>query len=241
MKASRSKDLFRFKQFEVNQNHCAMKVSTDGVVLGALVDAENAFEVMEIGVGTGVVSLMLAQRFPQLHITGLEIDKEACLQAAQNASNSPWPLQVTFVNQAIQDYTRKVASRFDLIVTNPPYYPDHLLSPDSKKNTAHHNLDLSFEDILSSVQKHLTHEGNLWIILPLRQMSEFTVMAERIGIFPIKEILLADRPGKKPIRSIVNFNYEKKKPATLTMVIKNFDGSYSETYSELLKDFLLIF
>ena len=139
---------FRFKQFSVNHDRCAMKVGTDAVLLGSISGSGNPKSILEIGVGTGVVSLMLAQRFPEARITGVEIDREAWEQASENARQSPWKDRIDFVHMSFQDFCLKQGQKYDLIVSNPPFFPNHLKSPDPKRNLALHNDTLSFGELV---------------------------------------------------------------------------------------------
>jgi tRNA1Val (adenine37-N6)-methyltransferase len=236
-----SKTFFQFKQFGVHQDQCAMKISTDGVILGAYAGSGNPEKILEIGIGTGVVSLMLAQRFPEAHIIGVEIDQGACLQATFNAYNSPWANRLNFRFQSFQDYYKSENQKFDLIICNPPYYPDHLKSNDKRKNLAFHNDSLPFSNLVEGTGRLLTSEGDFWVILPLNQMKSFETVALKAGLFPNHLLIVRDNPEKPVLRVIRSFSFTNKIVASNELIIKDYQNKYSESYAELLKDFLLIF
>lgn len=233
--------LFRFKQFAVDQEKCGMKISTDGVLLGAFVGQGNPKKILDVGAGTGVVSLMLAQRFPEAMITGIEIDKNAAEQATENVRASPWSNRIRVLNQSFQEFCKCNPDRFDLIVSNPPYFPNHLKTQDPQRNLALHNDTLPFRELMTGIKRIMEQEASSWLILPPYQMGETTHIAEGLGLFPFEKLNIQDTPSKKFIRVIQGFSFQKKDLITNSLSIKNADGYYTKEYSELLKDFLLIF
>jgi tRNA1Val (adenine37-N6)-methyltransferase len=236
-----SKTFFQFKQFGVYQDNCAMKISTDGVILGAYSGSGNPKQILEIGVGTGVVSLMMAQRFPEASFTGLEIDQEACLQASFNAGNSPWGNRINFIHQSFQDFYPSENQKFDLIISNPPYYPDHLKSNDLRKNLALHNDSLPFSTLLEGTSRLLASGGEFWVILPFQQMKNLEMEALKVGLFPSHLLIIRDKPIKPILRVIRSFGFSKEKGFSNELCIKDDNNKYSKGYADLLEDFLLIF
>ncbi len=230
---------FQFKKFRVNQDKCAMKISTDAVMLGALVDAEDKIEILEIGAGTGVVSLMLAQRFPKTIIHSVEIEQEAYQQCKDNFLESPFFNQLNIYHSAIQDFP--VDQKFDLIVTNPPYYPDHLKPKDEARLKALHTDDLSFQELITEVKARLSQYGSLWIILPTRQMGEFSDLANRAGLKVSQSIQITDRPGKAVHRIICEFKWDVEQEITKSIYLKTVKSEPSPEYQELLTEFFLDF
>ncbi|MHA7131754.1 tRNA1(Val) (adenine(37)-N6)-methyltransferase [Algoriphagus namhaensis] len=230
---------FQFKQFRVNQDRCAMKISTDAVMLGALVEAEQAGKLLEIGAGTGVISLMLAQRFPAWRITALEIDEAAADQCAENFSSSPFANRLDLVVGAVQSF--ETTQKFDRIVSNPPYYPDHLKPKDERRLKALHTDDLSFEDLLSAVEKHLHELGEFWLVLPPRQMEDFRQLAAPRGLGLLRLFSLADRPGKSVHRQIAAFSRNRGDLEQFNFYLKEQDGTPSAAYRTLLTEFFLDF
>ncbi|WP_373521544.1 tRNA1(Val) (adenine(37)-N6)-methyltransferase [Aquiflexum sp.] len=240
--ASRIKDSsFRFKQFTVHQDRCGMKISTDGVVLGAFAGRGNPKNILDIGAGTGVVSLMLAQRFPNAMITGIEIDKDAAKQASENIHQSPWSNRIKILNQSLQEFQRKQDIKFDLIVSNPPYFPKHLKSIDQKRNLALHNDSLSFFDLANGIYSLMENKGHCWLILPPEQMDTINKIFEFLGLFITEKLDLRDKQNKNIIRTIQDFSYSKGAIKKSIINIKDESGEYSKDYSELLNEFLIIF
>ncbi|MBQ6583784.1 MAG: methyltransferase, partial [Alistipes sp.] len=154
---------FRFKQFKVEQDGVAMKVGTDGVLLGAWADCSSASSILDIGTGTGVIALMLAQRSSARHIVGVDIDTAAVECAAANFAASPWAERLTAVESSVQEFG---GERFDLIVSNPPYFVDSLHSPDGQRTVARHTTELTFETLDCSVCRLLADGGRFALILP---------------------------------------------------------------------------
>lgn len=230
---------FQFQQFRVHQDRCAMKISTDAVLLGALAETISPTSILDVGTGTGVISLMLAQRFPESFITALEINAEATEQASENFLESPFSARLQAKNIRFQDFSED--QLFDLIVSNPPYFPEHLKSKDTKRNQALHTDDLSFVDLIQKAVRLLKKEGQLWVILPPRQMSDFSELAEKTGLFAKKKVRVRDNETKPVIREIVGFTFMESKALQEEVTLKKADGSLSDTYSSLISGFLLGF
>ncbi|MCH7408782.1 methyltransferase [Belliella sp. DSM 111904] len=232
---------FRFKQFVVMQDQCGMKISTDAVLLGAIAGNEAHRKVLDIGSGTGVISLMLAQRLPQVLVDAVEIDEKAYGQALENFQESPFSERMKLHHVAIQDFCGENVSSYDLIVSNPPYYPDHLKSSNYQKNQAMHTDSLSFEDLVRSVDMMLHEDGEFWLILPPAQMDKFVQLAIEDRLYPHQCILVRDKAEKPVIRQIVSFCRNNQPIDESQIIIKNSSDEYSTKYSELLKEFLIIF
>jgi len=236
-----SKSFFQFKQFGIHQDRCAMKVGTDGVILCALAIADKAAQMLEIGVGTGVVSLMMAQRYPKLDITGVEIDQETWEQAFENSKKSPWADRIQFFHIDFKQFAQKSGRKFDLVISNPPYFSGSLPSPDAKRNVALHQSSLNFEALLGGTIEVLTDEGELYVILPPVEMDYFKDLAYQRALFLKKEFIIRDKPNKPILRKLANFSCKEGFLGAEELIIKNENGKYSEAYAALLKDFLLIF
>ncbi|MEE0972800.1 MAG: methyltransferase, partial [Paludibacteraceae bacterium] len=154
---------FRFKQFTVYQDRCAMKVGTDGVLLGVLADVSKATRILDIGTGTGLIALMLAQRQKDAHVDAIEIDEQAAQQAQENIAQSPF-CYIHVHTTALQAYNS--TQPYDLIVSNPPYFVDSLKAPNAARNLARHTDSLSFADLLQGAERLLHNDGCFWVILP---------------------------------------------------------------------------
>jgi tRNA1Val (adenine37-N6)-methyltransferase len=216
-----------------------MKISTDAVLLGALAAADSPNHILDIGTGTGVISLMLAQRFPDSLITGVEIDSEASEQALENFRESPFSSRLQVKNVRFQDLTEN--QLFDLIVSNPPYFPDHLKSKNSKRNQALHTDALSFNELIQKSVNLLQQEGKIWIILPPRQLDDFTELAEKAGLFPYREVGVRDTGDKPVIRKILGFSRSQVIPLREELILKKENGVFSDSYRDLISGFLLGF
>ncbi|GAB3231926.1 methyltransferase [Algoriphagus aestuariicola] len=229
--------LFQFQQFRIHQDRCAMKLSTDAILLGSLAKAENPTKILDIGTGTGVIALMLAQRFPDAQVTAVEIDPDAAEQAAENFSGSAFAGRLSLIQARVQDFATK--DKFDLIVSNPPYFADHLKSPDSKRNRALHTDELSFEELVVKVSSLLSREGKFWAILPPRQMRDLQILAENSGLRLGQRTQVRDTPDKLFYREICSFSQHEEDCTEEIITLKNADRSYSTYYSSLLSGFLL--
>ena len=232
---------FQFQQFRVEQDRCAMKISTDAVLVGSLVQSDAPKQILDIGTGTGVIALMLAQRFPQASLTAVELDLEAATQAAENCLESPFSERLTVIQGRFQDFQEE--KRFDLLVSNPPFFPDHLPASDPKRNQALHTHSLSFEELLHKASQLLAPSGSFWVILPPRQMQDFLQCAKGNGLFPGTRVHIRDNASKPVHREVVGFTLSEPLTSVLPMelFLKNEDGSYSDDYRNLISGFLLGF
>ena len=232
---------FQFKKFLIHQDSCGMKVSTDAVVLGALALHDKCSKILDIGTGTGVIALMLAQRFHNLEIHAVEIDKAAFDQATHNVSNSPWKLRITLYHQSFQDFVRDTKGQFDFIVSNPPYFPAHIKSENHQRNLALHNDALPFRDLVDGVASLLAPNGLFWVILPERQMRDLEKLVIDKGLFPHRRVLVRNHPAAPVLRVVQAFSFLAHEPTETTLTIRGPDLNYSLAYKELLRDFLLDF
>ncbi|WAC09643.1 tRNA1(Val) (adenine(37)-N6)-methyltransferase [Dyadobacter pollutisoli] len=234
---------FKFKQFTVQQDQCAMKVCTDACVLGAWADVKDADHILDIGAGTGLLSLMVAQRNSYGIIDAVEIDAEAFYQAGENVEKSPFHDRIKLFHSAVQEFESD--HRYDVIVTNPPFFQSDLLSPIDKKNIAHHAKSLDFEEILESIVRLLTPEGKFNILFPVDEGNRFREKAEKTGWFLSRKLTLFHHEGKKAFRQLMTFQREKvlqNLEVNEVMYIYETDGvTYHQAFKELLKDFYLIF
>ncbi len=234
---------FQFKQFRIEQGQCAMKVSTDAVVLGAAVTPSlKVSAALDIGSGTGVLALMIAQKFPEARIEAVELDRQAADQATENFRNSPWPERVTLIHEDFISYKQARSRSYDLILCNPPYYPGHLKSPDQRKSLAHHQGTLNLNQLLEGVAALLREEGQFWVVLPPFIMDEFQVQAKGLGLFPCFCLELFDHPGSKGLRKIMAFGRKEfDRLPDSRMYIKDALRNFTPSYQSFLKDFMLYF
>lgn len=228
---------FSFKQFTIRHDRCAMKVGTDGVLLGAWTDIRQARHILDIGTGTGLIALMLAQRQSEATVTAIDIDAEAVSQAQENIQESPWKERVTAVWQDIKRY--RPQTLFDTIVSNPPYFIDSLKCPDNQRNTARHTDTLDMHALLYQVSQLLTTDGHFSIVLPFEQTDALVKTAERVGLYPSRHTAVITRPGLAPKRTLMEFARKKEAFQTDELVIELERHIYSEEYIALTKDFYL--
>ncbi|SDI28069.1 tRNA1Val (adenine37-N6)-methyltransferase [Mucilaginibacter gossypii] len=234
--------MFRFKQFSVDQAGCAMKINTDGVLLGAIAGDGHPLNILDIGTGTGVIALMLAQRFTDAKIDAVEIDEQAAATAKSNFGNSPFKNRLTLYangfEQFFEDYPEK---RYDLIVSNPPFYINSLQSPGVKTNLAKHAADGFFEKLISVVATQLTEQGICWLILPVDTSALVKNLALQSGLYLQKTISIHSFKDDTAHREILAFGKNNTHMITGKFVIYSEPNVYTETYRGVLKNFLTIF
>ena len=235
-----SNNYFRFKQFLIQQDRCAMKVGTDGVLLGAWVKIEGAKSILDIGTGSGLIALMLAQRSDCV-IHGIEIEKNAAQQANENAAKSPWRNRISIFNQSLQDF-RSTTNRYDLIVSNPPYFERSMLAPDQNRSVARHNHFLTQQELLDGVKKLLRPHGRLALILPFEGYRGFRELALSSGFFEIRNMSVKPTPEKPANRVLGEFADIPGRTDPSEIVIEKYGRhGYSEEYIDLTKYFYLKF
>ncbi|MDN3547366.1 tRNA1(Val) (adenine(37)-N6)-methyltransferase [Mucilaginibacter aquaedulcis] len=235
-------NLFRFKQFSVDQTGCAMKINTDGVLLGALADFNQPQSVLDIGTGTGVITLMLAQRFPMAQIDAVEIDEGAAATAEGNFENSPFYERLTLHASGFEEFFATHPEKsYDVIVSNPPFYINSLLSPGSQKNLAKHAGDGFFKGMMNKVSKHLTPNGACWLILPVDTAMLVKSLALSFGLYVQKIIKIRSFDHDEPHREILVFVLDASLITEETLVIYDGPKVYTQQYQELLRNFLIIF
>ncbi len=232
-----SNSYFKFKQFTIYQDRCAMKVGTDGVLLGAWADVSSAHSILDIGTGTGLISIMLAQRC-MAEITAIEIDEEAAQQATENIAASKWKDRITVVNRALQEFS--IDASFDHIVSNPPYFNQALKSPEQKRTTARHTESLSYHDLLAGVNHYLQEDGIFSIILPFSEKDRFYQLAEAEQLYPCRETIIYSTPDSQPKRFMAEFQRKKTDFEPHSLIIEAYGRhQYSEAYKKLTEDFYL--
>lgn len=232
--------VFRFKQFAIDQSGCAMKINTDGVLLGAMACGERAKYVLDIGTGTGVIALMVAQRYTNVEVMGVELDPASAERAALNVRESLFASRVEVIHSAFQDFIPLEA--LDLLVSNPPFFTDSLRNPDNRKGQARHTDRQFFVDLLSYAKKHLSDHGTMELILPTMLAYEISVMAVDYGLYLTRRISISSFAGSEVIRQIIRF--ERQEPLAVDeqpFVIYEAKGQYSSQYKEALKPFFLAF
>ena len=237
---SKSSANFRFKKFEISQEGCAMKVGTDGVLLGAWADCSNAQTILDIGTGTGVIAIMLAQRSPNASVDAVEIDEAAFQTAEKNMENSPFSTQLNCIQDSIQDYSKITRKEYDLIVCNPPFFTGGTLSSQNKRNNVRHTIKLPTGDLLNSARKLLTPDGKFCVILPLIEGLRFKEQAKNYNLHCTKIVEVKPKVEKSVERLLLQFEKKPIKETTQQLIIQHEKrNDYTSDYIELTKDFYL--
>ncbi|MBN2893644.1 MAG: methyltransferase [Bacteroidales bacterium] len=231
---------FKFKQFEIQQDKSAMKVGTDGVILGAWVNAINPSRILDVGSGTGLISLMMAQKYSNAQVYAVEIEKEAFLQSIENISKSLWQDRIYVYNDDFLEFSKKTEFKFDIIVSNPPFFENHLHSSDEKKQLARHNDTLPFDQFVESVANLLKKNGSFFVILPFVNHEYFVHLCEQRQLFCNKKTSLKHTPNSSIKRILMKFSFEPSFVQQDVISIK-VNNLFSEEYKKLTKDFYLFF
>jgi tRNA1Val (adenine37-N6)-methyltransferase len=232
---------FQFKRFKILQDKCAMKVGTDGVLLGAWTPVERAQTILDVGSGTGLLSLMLAQRAPEAMITGVELDSDACAQSRENIQRSPWNSRIEVLEADFRQFSQQSRQNFDLIVSNPPYFIDSQHSGDESRSLARHTSRLSYAEFIEGVLRLLTPEGLLSVILPALNYPFFSKLATNKGLFNTNRLLIYPTPHKPVSRILSVWDLKgecEKKEEKMVLEIKG-RHNYSAEYLSLTHDFYL--
>ncbi|NEM98646.1 tRNA1(Val) (adenine(37)-N6)-methyltransferase [Pontibacter burrus] len=231
---------FQFKQFRVEQDRCAMKVCTDSCLFGAVVEVGQAKRILDIGTGTGLLSLMVAQR-SSATIDAVEINSDAASQAEENFAASPWRERLNLHPVSLQQFANYSQQRYDVILSNPPFFLASLKSGNAAKDSAKHTGDLFFEDILAFAQKHLTPDGKLYILLPPAEATHFASLAPAHQLFLTETIEVFTYINGQCIRHIQTYSFAKPTIPTISQLhIRGADKvTYTTAFTELLKDYYL--
>jgi tRNA1Val (adenine37-N6)-methyltransferase len=234
---------FQFKEFTINQDKTAMKVGTDGVLLGAWCTVENYPEsILDIGSGTGVISLMIAQRSDAMTIDAFEVDANAYEQTVQNFEASDWGDRLYCYNATFQEFANEIAEEqetYDLIVSNPPFYTDDFKTESEARNKARFTSSLSFEELISGVSKILTENGSFVVIIPFKEEENFINLTKTKNLFLNKVCHVQGNITSAIKRSLLTFSFDQTaiKKEHLIIVIERH--KYTEDYINLTKDFYL--
>lgn len=233
---------FQFKKFTVHQDKCSMKVCTDACILGAWIAGRvgaggmEPLRILDIGTGTGLLSLMIAQKTNSV-IDAVEIDGRACEQAADNFRNSPWSERLRAFHQDVRDFSS--LRRYDLVIANPPFYQNYLLSPDENKNYAKHGKGLDFTALISAVKKHLKMSGSFAVLLPFAAAGSFEALRNRAQLWVTEKLLIRPTTHHDYFRIIMLLSEVNTATNISELTIKNGDGRYSDDFTCLMKDYYL--
>ena len=232
---------FQFKQFSVEQERCAMKIGTDGVLLGAWTPIENnPFSILDIGTGTGIIALMLAQRSTAQQIDALEIDDEAYEQATDNFENSRWNDRLFCFHAGLDEFVEEPEDEYDLIVSNPPFYTEDYKSENKQRDLARFTDALPFEDLIEAAALLLSEIGIFSVIITFKEEEKFIALANEHQLYPIKITRVKGTPNTETKRSLLAFSRNKNNPILSDeLIIETARHIYTPEYIDLTKDFYL--
>ncbi|HTH55510.1 MAG TPA: methyltransferase [Cyclobacteriaceae bacterium] len=237
MSSKRQPNIFHFKKFSVRHDQVALKVGTDAVLLGAWADVDNAFRILDVGTGSGIIALMLAQRTSEnVSIDAVEIEEQDALQAKENILESPWPKKIVVYHKAIQEFTS--LHKYDLIVCNPPYFENSLLPPSTSRAQARHTQRLSADELIEHSTRLLNHTGKLSVILPTAEGNLFKAKAlSRLHL--VRETAFFSRKEKPQERWLLEFSPTSRAITSNPLVLYSLNDKKTEAYISLTKDFYL--
>jgi tRNA1Val (adenine37-N6)-methyltransferase len=236
------KPAFRFKQFSIVQQNVGMKLNTDGVLLGAWTSVTNRRALLDIGTGTGIIALMLAQKSNEkARIDAVEIDPLACLDAFTNINNCPFYKKLSLFNSSIQDFILTKHRSYDCIVSNPPYFTDSTSPSTDQKAMGKHTVTLTHTELIDCVAKLLTDRGKFSVILPDNEGRKMIKLAKSRALYPNKITEVSSVVGRGIERLLIEFGRTDTETQIDHLVIKDIDGTYTQDYIDLTKDFYLKF
>ena len=238
---------FKFKQFSINQDKCAMKIGTDGVLLGSWASVyENTYSILDIGAGTGVIALMLAQRSIAENIEAIELDDDAFEQCTENFEASDWADRLFCFHAGFDEFVDEYTSEepdemelYDLIVSNPPFYTEEVFSGDLARDNARQNTSLPFDELVSGVAKLLAKQGSFATIIPFKEEKQFIQLADKNQLYPNRITRVRGTANTEIKRSLLEFTFVKKEIITTELVIEKERNVYTQDYINLTKDFYL--
>lgn len=231
---------FTFKQFHVNQDRCAMKIGTDGVLLGAWTPLiNNPYNVLDIGAGTGILSLMLAQRSNAEQIDAIEIDEDAYEQCVENFEASPWGDKLFCFHAGLDEFVDEPEDEYDLIISNPPFYTDDYKSDNTSRDLARFEDALPFEELIEAAALLLSDNGIFSVIIPFKEEERFVSLCKELDLFPLKITRVKGTPTSEIKRSLLAFCRMEQTPLNDELVIEISRHNYTSEYIELTKDFYL--
>lgn len=233
---------FQFKQFTIHQGDTAMKVGTDGVLLGAWAEVSQATRILDVGTGTGLLALMAAQRNVTAFIDAVEINEAAANQAKQNVQNSDWGGRIAVYHTSFQQYVQQCSCVYDVIISNPPYFNNSLKSPENQRTQARHSDVLPYADLLFSAQQVLSITGKLSLILPIVEANIVIQLAEQMGLYCTRKLNVLPNASKPPIRLLFELsNTRQIIDEQIICIEAEGRHQYTSDYKMLTKDFYLKF
>lgn len=230
---------FKFKQFTVHHDRCAMKVGTDGVLVGAWAELPEAGRILDVGTGTGLIALMAAQR-SGASVCGIDVDEAAVEQAEENVRLSPWADRIRVLNRDVRDMSAEADGLFDAVVSNPPYFTEKVFCPDGQRNTARHTDGLDFGELLEAVCRLLAVNGTFSVILPSDAGGDFVALALRHRLYLKRQTWVHTKPSAAPKRVLLAFSRQFVSSSEVAhLTIETEPRVFSPEYLALVKEFYL--
>ncbi len=230
--------VFRFKQFQIEHSKSAMKIGTDGVLLGAWTPIKNnPISILDIGSGTGLVALMLAQRLPKSRITAVEIEKAAAEEAFNNFKNSPWSKRLSLIDENIIDFSEISKESFDLIVSNPPFFKNSFKVSDASRSTARDNFHMSYVDLFSCVNRLLRLLGSFAMVAPYEYREELIATGELNQLYLNRELLIKGTATSSFKRVLMQFSKTKTLLKTEELILEESRNNRTLDHQQLVDDF----
>lgn len=234
------KNTFHFKQFTIHQDQCAMKVGTDGVLLGAWASLDHQPEtILDIGAGTGLIALQLAQRSTAETIDAIELDENAYEQCVANFEGSPWADRLFCYHAGFDEFVDEIEDQYDLIVSNPPFYAEEMASGDTTRDQARQSSSLPFDELLKGVSGLLSEGGLFSVVIPYKEEQRFVALAATSGLYPKRITRVKGNPNVDYKRSLMEFVFSKSDIEESELTIERGRHEYTEEYIRLTEAFYL--
>ncbi|MBT8273211.1 MAG: methyltransferase [Bacteroidia bacterium] len=231
---------FKFKQFTVEQDKCAMKIGTDSVLLGAWATLDhNPLFILDIGSGTGIIALMQAQRSNAQNIDAIEIDDSAFEQCLENFENSKWSDRLFCYHASLLEFTEDIDDQYDLIICNPPFYSESFKTENKQRNLARFADAMPFDHLITSVVKLMSRQGHFCVVLPYSEAGRFVKLAQENGLYPNKITHVKGNPDVDIKRSLIDLSFTDVPAKINELIIENKRHQYTKDYIDLTKDFYL--
>ncbi len=231
--------LFRFRQFSMHHHRSTMKIGTDAVLLGIWTAVEGATTILDVGTGSGVIALLLASRASHAAIDAVDIDEDSCREAAENFDRSPFKERMRVFHDDFQRFSASRNEKYDLIVSNPPFFVNDMPSSHAKKVLARHTQTMDYRSLLKGAVKLLAPGGNFSLVLPYAQKQFFVSLAAERGLYLQREMLIFPKPCYPPNRINMQFGFEKTGLRSEKFVIRNEDGSFTPMYKAFVGDYYI--